>query len=282
MLRNVILWLVALAITLASAVYQRMSGPTYPLTGTVSLRDAAIEYQLERTHGGEGDHKVSVRLPDQSLEGVLSYKRFKTQDPWIDLPMKQEGEYLVGYLPHQPPAGKLQYRVKLIRDGDQVALPQMGSAVIRFKGAVPAWALVPHIILIFLAMVVSTRAGLQAIVTRENLKKYTLWSISLVFLGGLIFGPIVQKYAFGELWTGIPFGIDLTDNKTLIAFLGWLVATIAVLKGKSPRAFVLGASILMLAIFLIPHSLLGSELDYSEMEAVTISLSVISRGNLPT
>jgi hypothetical protein len=281
MTKNVILWVLALVITLASALFQRMTGPTYPITGNLTIGGRSVEYRLHRSQGGDDDHKVSIRIPDQSLEGVLSYKRFKTEDPWIDLPMRQEGEYLVGYLPHQPPAGKLQYHVKLIHEGDEVALPQTGSVVIRFKGAVPAWALVPHIILMFVAMVVSTRAGLQAIVTGEGLKRYTLWSIALVFVGGLVFGPMVQKYAFGELWTGVPLGIDLTDNKTLIAFLGWLVATIAVLKGKSPRAFVLGASILMLAIFLIPHSVLGSELDYSEMEAAKISLSVISRGNFP-
>ena len=35
-------------------------------------------------------------------------------------------------------------------------------------------------------------------------------------LGGMILGPIVQKYAFGAYWTGIPFGHDLTDAKNLV------------------------------------------------------------------
>ena len=39
----------------------------------------------------------------------------------------------------------------------------------------------------------------------------------LLAVGGFILGPLVQNYAFGELWTGVPFGWDLTDNKTLIA-----------------------------------------------------------------
>jgi hypothetical protein len=75
----------------------------------------------------------------------------------------------------------------------------------------------------------------------------------------------VQKFAFGSLWTGFPFGYDLTDNKTLIAFIGWVIALIAGRKGKPARGWVLAAAILLLIVFLIPHSLLGSELDYSEV-----------------
>jgi len=275
MARSVTLWVIAVVITIASAVYQRATGPSYPLREDASIADRTVKYELERTHGGDDDHRVAIMIPDRSIEGTLFYKRYKTDEDWTDVPMEHEGNHLVGYLPHQPPAGKLQYRVKLIHEGDQVALPQMGSVVIRFKGAVPSWALIPHIVFLFLAMLVSTRAGLQAMVTSKNLKRYALWSIALLVVGGLIFGPLVQKFAFGEFWTGVPFGVDLTDNKTLIAFLGWLVALVAVFKNRSPRAFVVGASVLMLGIFLVPHSVLGSELDYTEMETIKMSFSVI-------
>jgi hypothetical protein len=76
----------------------------------------------------------------------------------------------------------------------------------------------------------------------------------------------MQKFAFGVAWSGFPLGMDLTDNKTLIAFLFWIVALIAGRKGKPARPFVLAASLVTLLIFLIPHSLRGSELDYSKMQ----------------
>jgi hypothetical protein len=75
----------------------------------------------------------------------------------------------------------------------------------------------------------------------------------------------MQKFAFGVAWTGFPFGSDLTDNKTLIAFLFWIAALVAGRKGRPARPFVLAASLVMLVIYLIPHSLLGSEFDYSKM-----------------
>ena len=68
--------------------------------------------------------------------------------------------------------------------------------------------------------------------------------------------------AFGELWTGVPFGWDLTDNKILIGFIGWLVA-IAANRKKERMGWFIFAAILTLIVYSIPHSLFGSELDYS-------------------
>jgi hypothetical protein len=117
----------------------------------------------------------------------------------------------------------------------------------------------------FCAMLLSTRAGLEIFKKEPQFKKLTFWTLGFLIVGGMILGPLVQKFAFGEYWTGFPFGMDLTDNKTLIALIGWIIALIAVYKSKKPRYWVLGAAVLTLVIFLIPHSLLGSELDYSKM-----------------
>jgi hypothetical protein len=73
---------------------------------------------------------------------------------------------------------------------------------------------------------------------------------------------LVQYYAFGDLWTGIPFGWDLTDNKTLIALIFWILAVVMNRKEEKPFYTILAAIVLLL-IFSIPHSLFGSNLDYS-------------------
>ena len=94
-------------------------------------------------------------------------------------------------------------------------------------------------------------------------------SITFIFLvlGGLIFGPIVQKYAFGAYWTGFPFGHDFTDNKTAFAILFWAIALImSLFRNKNTRWWILAAAIVLLSTYLIPHSLFGSELDQSSLE----------------
>jgi hypothetical protein len=136
--------------------------------------------------------------------------------------------------------------------------------VIRFKGEVPGYVLIPHIILIFLAMVFSARTGLEAIFRGGNVYKEALWTVILIFVGGLVFGPIIQKYAFDAYWTGWPFGHDLTDNKTLVAFIVWVISLWKIKNENKPRMWAIIGSVVLLIVFLIPHSVLGSEIDHTQ------------------
>ena len=81
----------------------------------------------------------------------------------------------------------------------------------------------------------------------------------MILFGGMVFGPIVQKYAFNDWWTGFPIGKDLTDNKILFIVILWALAFF--LKKKS-KWWAFAATVLMLIVYLIPHSAHGSELDY--------------------
>jgi len=94
----------------------------------------------------------------------------------------------------------------------------------------------------------------------DKARLYSLITFVLLLLGGMILGPIVQKYAFGEFWTGVPFGWDLTDNKTLIAFIAWIIALI-VNRRKFHPGYIIAAALITLIIFSIPHSMFGSQLN---------------------
>lgn len=266
MKRTILLWIIAFLLTVLTAAYQRMTGPTYPLSGETILNGKTIKYALDRSHGGKDDHLIKIKTDDENISGLLEWKRYKTNDPWHLVVMKYEKGFLTGDLPHQPPAGKLMYRISLSKDSEKVFLNNSQPVVIRFKGDVPIFIIIPHVILIFMAMLFSTRTGLEFFNKEPNYKKLAYWTFGLLILGGMIFGPIMQKYAFDAFWTGVPFGIDLTDNKTLIAVIGWIIALVAIKKSANPKRWVIFASILMFIVYLIPHSVLGSELDYNEMD----------------
>lgn len=260
-------WVLAVLITVSSAFYQRLTGPTYSMKGTAVIEDTQIKFRLPRSADTGKDHEFELRVPNPDIGGYIIYRRYKTADEWTRMPLIRKEDILGGRLPHQPPAGKLEYKVVLESDDGHLSLSGAHPIVIRFKGVVPTAVLIPHIIIMFLAMLFSTRAGLESLDRKSNPRKYALWAAGLLFVGGMIFGSLVQKFAFGTFWTGFPLGYDLTDNKTLIAMIGWIVVIIAGRRGKPARGWVLGAAILMLVIFLIPHSLLGSELDYSQINA---------------
>ncbi len=273
MTRNIIYWILALFITLSSAMYQRTTGPTYPVDGQAEVGELTVFYTLTRSHGGAGDQPVYVRTErDGMADGTIVYRRYKTDDPWTRLPLEARGDSLIGWLPHQPPAGKLEYFIELDGGDELLRIPDHETVVTRFKGAVPSGVLIPHVIFMFLAMLFSTRTGIEALRRHGRPRMYVFITTGLLIVGGLILGPIVQKFAFGEYWTGFPFGTDLTDNKTLIAFIAWLIA-IAAVWNKSTltehpgrRWVVLGAAVVMMLVYLIPHSMMGSELDYEELD----------------
>jgi len=100
-------------------------------------------------------------------------------------------------------------------------------------------------------------------------KRAVALNLGFLLLGGFLFGPIVQQYAFGQAWTGFPFGMDLTDNKTLIMLVFWLPALVFALKERNYKPWIILAVFVTFAVYLVPHSMFGSELDYKKGEVVT-------------
>lgn len=262
MRRSSVQWTLAILLTLVAAWWQRTSGPTYPVRGSVTVGGQAYPLKLERSHGGESDQPVRIVVPDASVRGDVVWRRFPTQDPWQVIPMERTGEVLEAALPNQPPAGKLEYEVRLARGDEQVAFPER-AAVTRFKGEVSSWILAPHVLAMFVSMLMSSRAGLAALAGLDA-RRWAWWAIWTLVIGGFVLGPAVQKQAFGEWWAGVPYGWDLTDNKTLLAGLAWGAAALAMRGGRPARGAILAAAITTLAVFMIPHSVWGSQIDWSK------------------
>jgi hypothetical protein len=277
MRRSVWLWIIALLVTLLSARWQRMTGPTHSLSGEAVLGGTAVHYTLERTHKGPGDQRVEIETLPADIAGVVEWKRYGSSDPWTVLSMRREGEGLVAELPHQPPAGKLWYRVKLTRGVETVLLPPERPAAIRFTGVVPPGILIPHILFMFLAMFLSTRAGLEVFNPKPQLKSFAYWTLAALFAGGMVLGPFVVHYAFGPWWTGFPVGNDLTDSKTLIALIAWIAAAVAVARSRLAKAWVVVAALVTLIIFVIPHSWTGAEPEHAQLDAASTPATAPAR-----
>ena len=187
----------------------------------------------------------------------LHYRRYPTSDYYTTVDFKWKNHEWQAELPVQPVGGKLQYYLTV---GGKDYLKDE-PVVIRFRNDVPAYILIPHILLMFGAMLFAVYALMMVTMGREY-RKWLKITVVTLFVGGFIFGPLVQHAAFGPWWTGFPYGTDLTDNKTLISFLFFLAA-LATLKWKYNRWVVALAVLLMVAIFSIPHSAYGSEYDYT-------------------
>ncbi len=274
MKRTVVLWTVAVVLTLVSGRWQKMSGPTYEISFREQLGQTEVRGELLRTHSINGDLPVKIEVSNLAVgvTGDVVWRRYPTNDEWTRQPLVREEGSLVTRLPAQPAAGKLEYRVELTADQARLVIPADKTAIARFKGDVPLPILLVHIFCMFLGMLWSLRAGMEAFVDGPGLQRQALVTVLLLGVGGLMLGPVVQKYAFDAFWTGWPLGEDLTDNKLAVAVLMWVIALFRIRKtaagSKQGRGLAIAAMLTTLIIFAIPHSMHGSTLDYETMEHV--------------
>lgn len=267
--KTILIWVAAIIITLTAAIYQRMTGPTYPLRLKTEINGERYNFKLTRSASlGEG---CTVKIPINSniSDAKIVFRKYPGNFEYDTLPMQKDTVNWFVELPVQPAAAKLEYFAILYdQDGKLAYQNPDNTAIARFKGDVPKGVLIPHIISMFLAMLFSTAAMLMAIFNFGNFRLTSFITLALLALGGLILGPIVQHYAFGEGWTGWPYGMDLTDNKTLITAIFWISAVI--LNVKKPRRWaIILAAVVLLAVYSIPHSARGSEYDHKTGEVVT-------------
>ena len=269
-MKKFLYWFLAVVITLVLSIYQRTTGPTYPKKLTVELRGGSYKVKLPRS-GVQQDELVKLQIPedlphelesDQTAPVTMSlhYRRFPTSDEYTSVDFRWKDGAWQAALPVQPVAGKLQYYLTI--DGKDYLKDD--PIVIRFRNDVPAGILIPHILLMFGAMLLAVYTFLL-VVTGRDYAKWLKLTVGIMFVGGFVFGPLVQHAAFGPWWTGFPYGTDLTDNKTLLSFLFFLVA-LATLKWKYNKWVVGAAVVFMVLIFSIPHSAYGSEYDYSAQQ----------------
>jgi len=283
----------ATLIMLMAVVYQRKTGPTHPLKGTLNLAGHSAKYKLLRSDWSIKTIKSTrISLPTLSdmFQATIYYKRFRTNDAFTALPMKPETtdrgkKEVAAYLPAQPAAGKLEYYIEVRSGNETQQIPEKGQphVVMRFKDHVPLYILIPHIFMMFFSVLIGMRAGLGAIWAPRTMRRWAWLAFAGMSLGGMVLGPIVQKFAFGEYWTGFPWGSDWTDNKMLMMWGAWLIGlAVAGLKARKKdmicRVAIVLASIVMTGAYLIPHSMGGSELNYSQVDQGIDPSKAISTG----
>jgi hypothetical protein len=270
-MKKSIYWVLAFVITIGAAYYQRKTGPTYPKSHQVTVNGKEYELNLIRSISLERASEVKFAINDSTASGKIFFRRYPTNEDYQSAGFRfSKTKRFEGYavtIPQQPAAGKLQYYFEITDSKGTITYLKDNPIVVRFKGGVPAYVMIPHVLLMFIAMLFSTLAGLLALGKNSLFVKYTNWTLILFTLGGLVLGPVVQWYAFGDFWTGIPFGWDLTDNKTLIAFLFWVLAYVMNRKKQKP-AYTILAAIVLLLVYSIPHSMFGSELNYESGEVI--------------
>ena len=227
------LWILSFLITAVFALFQRTTGPTYPVRGSLLTPSGIkVSYRLPRSCTIGGNDCVLKLKSDKPLSGVIEWKRYKTADAVTAVPFTASPDRPCPFAPDQPPAGKLEYAVYAVENGARSLIgPQ--KVVTRFKGAVPGRILIPHIFFMFFFMLFSVRIALSALMNQPVLKHTILLNLFFLAAGGFVLGirPVAGFFGY-NLVSFLPCGIafftvEFKAFKTVVA-------------GVSPCEFFLG------------------------------------------
>lgn len=276
MVAGALLWAVAVVLTVACFTWQDKTGPTYPLEGVLQTAGGPTQFKVLRSETIGSDLAIMLLDPvPEGVTGFVRYRRFRSDDDWKQVAM-QPGEFhysrrgregaqtgVGALLPSlRKRAGKYEFFV-FVDDGQGEPVSITGNEPIyaRYKADVPRVPLLLHILVVFVSMMLALRTLMEALVG-GRFKKLMWWTIGSLLLGAFVLGPIVQWYAFGVLWAGVPFGYDWTDNKVLVELAFWLIAAYRNRGEHRSGASVFVAGVVTLVVYFIPHSVFGSEYNY--------------------
>ena len=279
-LSSALMWLLAAVITLACFTYQDKTGPTYPLEGKFESAHGVVEFKVLRSETIGTDLKIMFLDPvPEGVSGYVKYRRYKSDDSWSTIEMEKGAfsfsrrgreEFVEGMGAELPSlaerAGKYEFFVFVDDgEGEPVSLTSDKAIYARYKDSVPMLVLLVHITLIFVSMSLAIRTILETLIG-GNFKPYIWATIISLILGAFILGPLVQWYAFGVWWSGFPFGYDWTDNKVVVEMVFWLIAAFQNRGSRVNRGSVYLAGLVTLLVYFIPHSIFGSEYNYTTGE----------------
>jgi hypothetical protein len=277
--------LIAFILTLVLLSIARKLAERKPELKTVEFLGTRIEHTTvtEKVGGGDVDLTAKVVTSESTPNYQIDLLYKIGEGGYSSSPMISKPENPQTYsakISSQPKGERVYYYIK-VRDnsGNEITLPEKVETksspfMIKFKGKASPLILVLHIFSMFAGMFFSWMAFFYAWEVMKGRKFLnqlglsSLMALIFIFLGGFPLSFSVAYQTFGQAWGGIPFGWDITDNKTLIILIFWLVI-VWLLKGTifkkdenrnlaSPKK-VAGLTIiffiLTVFVYLIPHSI---------------------------
>jgi hypothetical protein len=275
--------LIAILFTVLVVGYARRTTMVRSVHKVVEQNGIVIEHETVPKQVGDQIPVISAKVTGAAQVNLI-YK-IGQQGEFVQVPMNRATNaenVFTASLPHFPKATKAWYYIEAIKTtaaGEvRVTLPDDSQTdftpiLLKYEGVVPLYVIIPHVLCNFAAIFFAALTLFSAIDVRRGKRtmkeaiKYPLITFILMFLGFVPFGIGMNWFAFGVIWEAVPFGRDVTDNKSQIILLFWL-ATLILVKGTvlgkgenknlvSERGYftmVIVTMIVTIAMYAIPHS----------------------------
>ncbi len=265
-------YLVALLLTVVLLVFARLMSTRHAEEFTVNAEGVVLSHKTVTENFGDGP-VVTLNSSETDRERAEVRYSEHVGGPYQVVQMTPESGKFTARLPVLPKGEKWFYQIDIYRDNMKLAtFPPEREQFIKFKGHISPLILVPHILLMFATIFF----GLMAVFTSVDLSRgkgsakravlFVLLTFISAFIGGIPLGIVVSQQTFGGSgWGGWPLGTDITDSKTEILLLCWVITLILSWGGLKDRKMLVSngmftfltilSFVITFITFLIPHSI---------------------------
>jgi hypothetical protein len=275
--------IIAVLITLAVLGYARKT--SVGRSAKISIEKEGIKIEQMTTPKQEGETPAVIKANVSNASTVKLFYKVGDKPEYEIYEMKESQSEKGLYETSVPtyPKGIRGYYYIEASSGQKPALivtlpdkssPKFKPVTLKYQGKPPAWLILIHVLTAFIAVFFAVLSVFSAWRVKKDNNAISaaiinpLLAVISMFVSFFPSGFAMNWYTFGTIWEAFPFGKDITDNKSQIIFLAWLLILILFkgsLFGKSDNKNLVGsklyfpavsiAFLVMLIIYAIPHSL---------------------------
>ncbi len=268
MKQNFILWLGTLIIVFLSGYMSNVTGPYYPISGSIGLDGQPATFKFDKIYWGNDSCLVIVYTDVKNIDAFLLWRDVYDNSnnsalipeikynsvSWQRIAMNNKDNILTAKLPASNPGHKINYRVELNYKGNQYYLPVDKPVTIEFWGKVNPGILQIYYFLLFGGLILAVRTGLEVFKDKPKIGVYTIFTVIFFFLYSVWLVPLVKSYELNAINHSVPTVLKLLTYQSVSLFLLWVIGLIAVFNLRGNKYIPPVLSAITLVIYIVIHT----------------------------
>jgi len=264
MKQNFILWLSSIIIAFLAGYMNNVTGPNYPVSGSIGLDGQPATFKFDRTYRGNDGYFVTVNTDEKDINAFLLYRNVpklsyskiidsgSTNDigSWQKAEMNYSGKLYSGKLPVGKPGQKIMYRVELNYKGNKYYLPTDKAVTIQLWGKVNPEILRIYYFVLFLGLILAVRTGLEVFKDKPKVGIYTIFTVISFFLYAVCVVPLVKSYELNAINHSVPPVSQLVSVQSVSLMVLWIIGMIVIFNYKGKKFIPITLTALTLIIYI--------------------------------
>ena len=265
MKKNIILWLGAIIITFLAGYMHSVTGPGYPVSGSIGIEGKMVTFKFDREYRGTDSYNVLIRSDIKDIKAILLWKDITTEantgrppkskiiDNWQRESMAYSGFLIKGKIPPHNPGDKVAYRVELNYRGKQYFLPEDKPVTIILSGHVNSSIMNIFYFILFGGLILAVRTGLEVFKDKPKIGIYTIFTVIFFFLYTVCLVPLKRTYELNAINHFVPPINSLFTYQSVFLFILWIIGLVLIFNFRGNRIIPLVISSLTLIIYIFIH-----------------------------